>query len=203
MMNIDCAIIADCRFPYGRAASEVLQILRHLLALFSRFGLFSRVGHLPEVCTLSRPMMFQSVSIPLQSGIRFFWHLIPISSSSHLTAFLPLRERYGLTTFRQNDTTGLGSLSTPKVLNVHDAASPRLRSDLIQPCKHLRVVTFDDASNESSDVLTLPVTLALIRLMLADTFSSRDLNVNLVIEGTLSEGFRRFVTLPPYLVGYC
>ena len=35
---------------------------------------------------------------------------------------------------------------------------------LIQPCKHLRVVDFHDASNESSDVLTLPVTLALICL---------------------------------------
>lgn len=138
-------------------------LCRHLLSRLSRFDKLSRESDPPEVCTLSRPMIFQSVSVPLQSGIRFFWHLIPISSSSRLTAFLPLRERSGLTTFRWNDTTGLGSLCTPKVLSVHDAAPLRLRSDLVQPCKHLRVVNSDDASNESSDVLTLPITLALIR----------------------------------------
>ena len=35
---------------------------------------------------------------------------------------------------------------------------------LFQPYKQLRVVSTDDASNKSSDVLTLPATLALIRL---------------------------------------
>ena len=74
---------------------------------------------------------------------------------------------------------------------------------LFNPVSIFGLFAFDDASNESSDVLTLPATLALIRLMLADTSSPHGLNINLTVAGTLSEGFRRFVTLPPYLVGYC
>jgi hypothetical protein len=141
--------------------------------------------------------MLQSVSVPLQRGVRFLWLLITALPSSRLAAVLPLRERYGLTTFRVNDRTGLGSPCTPKVLLVHDTAPYRRCADLIQPYKQLRVVAFDDASNGSSDVLTMPATLALIRLMLAETFAPYGLNTNLTIAGTLSECFRRFVTLPP------
>jgi len=111
----DYAILANCRFSLRESRIRGTANPPPFACSLSRFRLFSRVGHLPEVCTLSRPMIFQSVSAPLQSGIRFFWHLIPISSSLRLTAFLPLRERYGLTTFHRNDTTGLGSLCTPKV----------------------------------------------------------------------------------------
>jgi len=57
--------------------------------------------------------------------------------------------------------------------------------------------------NESLCVLTLLSTLAPLHLMLADTPSPRGSDANLSIVGSLSEGFRRFVTLPPYLVGYC
>src|SRR5437667_12098772 len=115
MMNIDYAIRTNCRFPFGRAGTAVHLIRRHFLIPFGRFSPFSRVGHLLEVCSLSRPMMFQSVSAPLQRGLRFFWSLLPASPSSRLTAVLPQREQYGLTTFRRNDTTGFGSLCTPKV----------------------------------------------------------------------------------------
>jgi len=57
--------------------------------------------------------------------------------------------------------------------------------------------------NESLCVLTLLSTLAPLHLMLADAPSPRGSDANLSIVGSLSEGFRRFVTLPPYLVGYC
>jgi hypothetical protein len=127
----DYAINTNCRFPCGRAASEVLLILRHLLALLDGSVCFLASGHLPEVCSLSRPMMFQSVSAPLQHGIRFLWPLIPASPSSCLTAVLPRREQYGLTTLRRNDKTGLGSLCTPKVLSVHDTEGGSPCSDLV------------------------------------------------------------------------
>ena len=39
--------------------------------------------------------------------------------------------------------------------------------------------------------------------MLAVTPSSHDFSAALAGVGTLSEGFRRFVTLPPDLIGYC
>src|ERR1700733_14051438 len=118
MLNIDYAIIADCRFSLRESRFRGTAHPPPFACSLSRFGLFSRVGHLPEVCTLSPPMRFQSVSLALHSGIRFLWPLLPNSSSSRLSAFLPLRERFGLTTFRRNDTTGLGSLCTPKVFCV-------------------------------------------------------------------------------------
>jgi hypothetical protein len=168
IMNIDCAILTNCRFPSGRVGTAVQQTRRHFLTPLSRFSPISRVGHLLEVCTLSRPMMFQSVSAPLQRGVRFFRVLLPALPLSRLTTVLPRKEQYRLTTFRRNDETVLGSLCTPKVFSVHDAAEWRLRSDLSQPDQHLRVVSFNDASTKSSDGLTVPVTLALIRLDVED-----------------------------------
>jgi hypothetical protein len=38
--------------------------------------------------------------------------------------------------------------------------------------------------------------------MLADTSLPHGFDVNLTVVGTLSEGFRRVVAFPPYLVGY-
>jgi len=80
-----------------------------------------------------------------------------------LTGFLPLRERYGLTLFRENDPMGLGSLFTPVAL-----AGPRrkrlklpspLQCLLAQACQHLWLVISDDAY-KSSLMLTIPSTLA-------------------------------------------
>src|SRR5262249_26855523 len=39
-----------------------------------------------DVCSLSRPVMLQPVSAPLQHGIRFFRHLKPAHRSANLTA---------------------------------------------------------------------------------------------------------------------
>src|SRR5690242_18868620 len=74
----------------------------------------------PEACSLSRPMMLQSVSGSLQHGIGVFWPLLPALPSFHLAVVLPVREQYGLTTFHTIDTTGLGSLCPPTVLDAHD-----------------------------------------------------------------------------------
>lgn len=56
-----------------------------------------------EVCPLSRGVLSLAVhplSIPLQDGIRVLRHLLPAPLSARLTAHVPSRERYGLTTFR-------------------------------------------------------------------------------------------------------
>lgn len=66
-----------------------------------------------EVCSLSRRMMFQPVSQPLQLGFRFLHHPIPASPTAHLAACLPRGQRYGLTTFLDCHTTGLGSVCPP------------------------------------------------------------------------------------------
>ena len=50
-------------------------------------------------------------------------------------------------------------------------------------------------------MLTLPSTLAPDRLMLAVVAVPRG-SAFQPLRDTLSEGFRRFVALPPYLVGY-
>lgn len=56
-----------------------------------------------EVCSLSRGTMSlfaQSLSGPLQPGLRFFHHLLPAVLSVGLTVHFPLRENYGFTMFR-------------------------------------------------------------------------------------------------------
>ena len=55
---------------------------------------------------------------------------------------------------------------------------------------------------ESSHLLAMPSTLAPHRLMLADTSLPHGQDAPEVGRDTLSEGFRRFVALPPYLLGY-
>jgi len=42
-----------------------------------------------EVCTLSREVMFQPLSAPLQRGIRFFHIPLPASPSAHLAMGFP------------------------------------------------------------------------------------------------------------------
>lgn len=67
-----------------------------------------------EVCSLSRRVMSQPVSGPLQSGIRFFHDPLPAPPSDPLTVHLPVAwRRYGLTLFHINDTSGLGSAFPP------------------------------------------------------------------------------------------
>jgi len=67
-----------------------------------------------EVCSLSRRIMSQPVSGPLQSGIRFFHDPLPAPPSDPLAVHLPVAwRRYGLTLFHINDTSGLGSAFPP------------------------------------------------------------------------------------------
>ena len=67
-----------------------------------------------EVCSLSRRIMSQPVSGPLQSGVRFFHNPLPALPSDPLAVHLPVAwRRYGLTLFHISDTSGLGSAFSP------------------------------------------------------------------------------------------
>jgi len=63
--------------------------------------------------------MFQSLSEPLQSGIRFLRNPLPalptVPLTVHLLIGFPLERQYGLTAFPICHTTGLGSASSPMV----------------------------------------------------------------------------------------
>jgi hypothetical protein len=83
--------------PFRRSARDRTSSLRcrHLPCLVSRLIKFSRVNHQREVSLLSHSVMWfplgtQPISVPLQSGLRFFSTLIPASPSVSLTASLPL-----------------------------------------------------------------------------------------------------------------
>src|SRR5919108_5094659 len=70
-----------------------------------------------------------------------------------LTASLPPVEgQYGLTTFRKVDPKGLGALSPPGALRVHDRvfSRPCTRSSalLAQACQHLWLVAHHDVYRE-------------------------------------------------------
>jgi len=64
------------------------------------------------------------LSVPLQSGLRFFCTPLPAISSAHLTARFPClitrKEDYGLTTFRAWDIDRLGLSYPPAALFAHD-----------------------------------------------------------------------------------
>lgn len=66
-----------------------------------------------EVGSLSRRIMFQSVSRRLQPDLRFLRHPIPASPTASLAGCLPDGQRYGLTTFLDRHTTGLGPVYPP------------------------------------------------------------------------------------------
>ena len=71
-----------------------------------------------EVCPLSRGMMSQPLSGPLQPGIRFFRPPIPAPSTAFLAVRLPAIlhwQRYGLTTFPACHTTDVGPTYSPAV----------------------------------------------------------------------------------------
>lgn len=66
-----------------------------------------------EVGSLSRRVIFQPVSWRLQPGLRFLHHPIPAPPIALLTVCLPTGQRYGLTTFLDHHTTGLGPVYPP------------------------------------------------------------------------------------------
>ena len=61
---------------------------------------------LAEVCPLSRGMMLQPLSIPLQDGLRFFRVPLPAISSAHLAAAYRGSEDIGLTVFCRDNQVG-------------------------------------------------------------------------------------------------
>jgi len=69
-----------------------------------------------QVCPLSRGMMFQPLSTPLQNGIRFLRTPLPALPTNplavHLLKVSPERQ-YGFTTFPACHKTGLGSAFSP------------------------------------------------------------------------------------------
>jgi hypothetical protein len=97
--------------------------------------------HRREVCPLARRVMSQPVSVPLQDGLRFFPPPYPHRHG-----------QYGLTTFRKVDIDGLGALSPPGALRVHDRvlSRPCTRSSalLAQACQHLRLGAHHDVYRE-------------------------------------------------------
>ena len=66
-----------------------------------------------EVCSLSRRVMLQPVSRPLQPGLRFFPVPVPAPPWADLAACCPRRERYGVSTFRLQKYVGLGACYRP------------------------------------------------------------------------------------------
>jgi hypothetical protein len=118
-------------------------------------------------------------------------------------------ERYGLTTFHYNDRIGLGSLCSPTAWRCYSLAHDPGSSNLCARCiavlatarKHLRPLLNNDVYRGftfvSHAVHPCPSPPDAGRYVL----SSRS-GCPLSRWDTLSEGFRRFVALPPYLLGY-
>ena len=121
------------------------------------------IGDQEEVCPLSRRMMSQSVSPPLQRGIRFLLHPLPRSLSSSFAAVLPSYEgmmrAYHVPHVRHSGlgpfscTGGLKSMTGENGAPVPSAWGVTASSALI----------LDDAY-EGLLLLTVPPTLAPIRL---------------------------------------
>jgi len=127
---------------------------RHLQHLLYRFLPGSRAetpqGSQPacasgDVATRVRPITGRPSLFPTP---------LPAPPSVGLTTSLPSfrRERYGLTTFHKVDTHGLGALSPPGALGVHDRvfSRPCTRSSalLAQACQHLWLGAHHDVYRE-------------------------------------------------------
>lgn len=85
---------------------------------FSGFFISLATRDQPEVCPLSRGVMFQPLSAPLQDGIRFFRSPLPAVPTARLAARLPAsrvgaRRGNGFTLFHDNDTNGEGPACPP------------------------------------------------------------------------------------------
>src|SRR5262245_7266356 len=74
--------------------------------------------HPRDVSSLSRGVMSQPLSGPLQAGLRFLPRPLPAAPSAHLTAGLPSREDDGLTTLHRRNPRGLGPALTPVALHL-------------------------------------------------------------------------------------
>ncbi len=104
--------------------------------------------HLREVGSLSRGVMSQPLSGPLQAGLRFLPHPLPAAPSARLAAGLPSRENDGLTTLHRRNPRGLGPASTPVAHHLRRMSlkHPVLAAHrLVQACQHLWLVIINDA----------------------------------------------------------
>lgn len=158
--------------------------------------------------------MLHSLSAPLQSGVRFLLPPLPPRPEALLTRGFPREEKTfprkrkacGLTVFRRKDTLGLGSLCPPAVFVAHarryDSPLTRCVAFWRKP-DSLFGLFYITAFIESSRLLTMPSTLAPDCREAGSGVLSSQFGRPTVGRDTLSEGFRRFVALPPYLVGYC
>jgi hypothetical protein len=136
---------------------------RHLQHLLHRFRRGSRAetpqGSLPACASGHVAKHIGATRIrPITGQPSLFPTPLPASPSVGLTAFLPVlrQERYGLTTFHKVDKDGLGALSPPGALGVHDRVLSRLctRSSalLAQACQHLGLVAHHDVYREFTSV---------------------------------------------------
>jgi hypothetical protein len=104
--------------------------------------------HLREVGSLSRGVISQPLSGPLQAGLRFLPHPLPAAPSARLAAGLPSRENDGLTTLHRRNPRGLGPASTPVAHHLRRMSlkHPVLATHrLVQACQHLWLVIINDA----------------------------------------------------------
>ena len=114
--------------------------------------------HQREVGPLSRGVMSQPLSDPLQAGLRLLPRPLPAVPSARLAAGLPSREGYGLTTLHHGNPRGLGPAYTPVAHHLRRVSSehPDLATNLlVQAYQHLWLVLCDDACGGSPG-LTVP-----------------------------------------------
>jgi hypothetical protein len=114
--------------------------------------------HPKEVSSLSRRVMSQPLSGPLQAGIRFLPRPLPAAPSVRLAAGLPSREGDGLTTLHRRNPRGLGPASTPVAQHLRRMSlkHPDLATYLlVQAYQHLWLVLINDA-NCGSPGLAIP-----------------------------------------------
>jgi hypothetical protein len=79
--------------------------------------------HPREVSSLSRGVISQPLSGPLQTGFHFRPRPLPAAPSARLAAGLPSREDDGLTTLHRKNPRGLGPASTPVALHLRRMTS--------------------------------------------------------------------------------
>jgi hypothetical protein len=108
--------------------------------------------HPREVSSLSRGVISQPLSGPLQTGFRFLPRPLPAAPSARLAAGLPSREDDGLTTLHRRNPRGLGPALTPVALHLRRMTlqHPDLATyHLVQACQHLWLVSVYDACSGS------------------------------------------------------
>ena len=120
--------------------------------------------HQREVCRLSRGVMSQPLSDPLQIGLRLLPPPLPTGSSASLASRFPVRQLlvipgdYGLTTFRRcTRVVEVASLRRWLAVCAGGVRSLRTwpRTVLVQAVQQLALVLCDDAC-DASPGLTLP-----------------------------------------------